>query len=508
MSSSGDLRCRLRLRLPRTVTTPWLGAAMDAKQRGCVIRTESNPELSHRFSNHHAAMLMSPIGSDPSSERLRLSASQLRLPSRTLQRSFQPVLRAFEQPAIERSGSDADALGGGLDHRAIMDGREREQALAPQLVAFTERTLTQIDSRLRKSLDPVAPAPASFRRRSNGRRENDAQPIAHLGGQVRHASEQAIKPWRMQNGDGCRQALREIFKQPGEDQEAAIVRAPHSIILFAEIEVLGNANEQALAILPRDVDPDHAEQHVDQRHCGRPVEGAAARQPCSVQLLARNKDRLKAQCRWRGENSYGAGELQSAFSADGQVDGLTRVQTRNSQHAATRRAMSCQDNTMLRADASPSVHPEQSQIAGPVFGLAPRTDTNTPVTAAPMRAEVIFAADPLRGLIIAGNRPISERHCCKVACADTCLLGDQRQRFGRWTAPPVGIGSRINAKCNAAQRQGRQPQSDAEPRNPGCQRFSVLRNDTQRQETGHCRSWRQCRDRKQIRLQHADARRV
>ena len=64
MSRSCDLGSSLRLGLPRTVT-PSRRRAMDAKQRGCLLRIENDAELTQRCVDHCSATLMRRIGGDP-----------------------------------------------------------------------------------------------------------------------------------------------------------------------------------------------------------------------------------------------------------------------------------------------------------------------------------------------------------------------------------------------------------------------------------------------------------
>ncbi|MGY3116374.1 hypothetical protein ACVWXQ_000309 [Bradyrhizobium sp. S3.14.4] len=509
MSRSCDLRSSLRLGLPWTVTPPRPGT-MDAKQSGRLVRAENDAELGQHCTDHCAATLTRAISSDPCSQRLGLRSAQLRPASRTLQRSFQAVRCSVVQPTTERLSGDADALRCNLDRRSVADRREGEQTLTTQSVALALSSVAQFISSLRKSYDPTAPAPGSSWRRSICPRQDHAQPVADLGGQVGHTSEQAIEPRGVQNRDSGRQACREVLEQPGNDRQSAVVRGPHNIIVFAKAEVVSDASKQPVAVPSRDVDPDHAEKHIDQCHRGRPVERANAGELCSVQLLARDKEFLKSQRRLMRAVARDACERCAASPADAWVNRSASIKTRGVEYAITRRTTSRQDGPMLRADARPSVHPEQSQIASPVFSKALRTNIHPAVTwiARQGQGGAVPAAEPLRGLVVAGARRADERHRCKCMRADAGPFCNPRQRFGGRTTPPFRIDIGVDAKSHAVQRQRRQSQSSAQSQNPGCQGLTVLRSNVHGQESSRRRSWRQRRDGKQIRSQHVYARRA
>lgn len=509
MNRSCDLRSSLWLGLPWTVTPPRPGA-MDAKQSGRLVRAEDDAALGLRCTDHRAATLTGAISRDPFSQRLGLRSAQLRPASRALQRGFQAVRCSVVQPTTERLPCDADALSSGLDRSSVSDRREGEQTLTTQFVALAECSFAQFISSLRKSPDPAAPTPGSSRRRSTCPCEDHAQPVADLRGQVGHTSEQAVEPRGVQDRDSGRQARREVLEQPGKDRQSAVVRSPHNIIVFAKAGVVANAIKQPVTIPSRDVDPDHAEKHIDQRHRGRPVECANAGELRSVRLLACDKEFLKPQRRLMCGGARSACERCTASSADAWVNRSTSIQTGRAQHAITRWTTSRQDGPMLRTDTRPSVHPEQSQIALPVLSKALRTDIYPAVTwiARLGQGGAVPAGEPLRGLVVAGVRRADERHRCKCRRADAGSFCDPCQRFHRWTTPPFRIDVDADAKSHAAQRQRGQSQGGAQAQDPGCQGLTVLRNNVHGQESRRRRSWRQRRDGKQIRSQHVCARRA
>lgn len=208
---------------------------------------------------------------------------------------------------------------------------------------------------------------------------------------------------RFQDADRRRQAVRQVRHQPVEHQQASIVRAKRERepIFPAQIKFAGDPVEQLLAVLGGDTGPDHAEQHVCNRHHRGPLDLAHAWQEHDAGLLPRNKQRLQIDRPTIRPLPLRAGQPSAALLARKQVDWRLRVQPFEPDRTPASRAFPDQPGPVPRADADPAQQPEPPQIGSLVFRQTLPADIDTPAfPAAQLRVCPAPACEALRALII------------------------------------------------------------------------------------------------------------
>lgn len=228
MSRSSSL-ARSVLRPPHSPPTTRLGPAVLGKELRRSVEIELDAKRPLDSCGNRPAILVATIASDPLSHRFGLSAGQSGLASRALQRTLQAAGGASMEPAIDAVRGNADECRYSLDRSAVLQLGKSSEPLAPMLVALAHGTLAQVSSALRQVAQPWLPRPAALRSLGGCRSEDGPQPFRCSVVKVCERSEQTLKAWRAESGDGSRQAHLKIAQQPGQQQQST-VRACDEII--------------------------------------------------------------------------------------------------------------------------------------------------------------------------------------------------------------------------------------------------------------------------------------
>ena len=342
---------------------------------------------------------------------LRIERTQGRLSRSGVRAPLRAHVRSAVEPAVNAPRLDTSYRGRLPNGRSGLEFGKGSQPLTSVFVTFAGGSLAQLRRTFGQTVDPQVPGAPADARLGDGRRQDSAQTLCHIGVDVVMATQQALEPRRSKDADCRGQPLRQVCDQPVEHQQVAVVRAERerepvlplksssrairlksSSRCWASLLVqIMSSSTSATAIMTAHSTPPTPGGPALRHSCPRPA--AIAYQPHGHQHVGlaggRTRHRTSGKRADRPASWYSVPEAGSGAGMSGILP--------STQLGAVDRHR-------------PTKHPEQPQIRSLVFGQALRADADTPTSpvawflARPAPREVVPA------LIIACDRPAQERH--------------------------------------------------------------------------------------------------